>query len=489
MNSILPLIASASVGGIIGYSTNWVAIKMLFRPLEEKRIFGVRVPFTPGVVPKQRKALGSSIGSTVNNYLFTNEALKEVFENDTVNSKLHNFVKKQVNHLRQSNKTANMVLAELKIDSDTISTQLAHIIHENLDFETLGSNLQQTISPLTTKLASITVGDIASHIEDNELNKYEAKMAAFLERFLKEKLEYAESNNLSLRELLSDEVLEILKNSIQYNAPNMLAWLSKQLDSDDTKKLIEKYLADLFTGNFLGSILGGILPPATLSNMICDKFKEKLATPQTLIFVQNKLDLIFNNVSNKEIIKLIPENVTMSIPQISTVIVKEALPLLNNTLKSSLEKHGLLTLNELGEKFNYNISDLLSKQISSTVNNYLESEDNIKNLILPMVSFLLDMPISQLTQKIDNHTIKNLSNALSTIVLSFIDKYGNDFLEVLDVKSMVEKQIDKLELLQVEEIVLSVMNNQLKAITSFGLLLGAILGLILPFINTWISSL
>ncbi len=47
------LIASI-IGGIIGYLTNWIAIKMLFRPYEEKRIFGMKVPFTPGLIPKEK---------------------------------------------------------------------------------------------------------------------------------------------------------------------------------------------------------------------------------------------------------------------------------------------------------------------------------------------------------------------------------------------------------------------------------------------------
>ena len=36
------------VGAVIGYFTNMIAVKMLFFPHEEKRIFGHRVPFTPG---------------------------------------------------------------------------------------------------------------------------------------------------------------------------------------------------------------------------------------------------------------------------------------------------------------------------------------------------------------------------------------------------------------------------------------------------------
>ena len=54
MNIIIPII----VGSVIGYATNWLAIKMLFRPLREKRLLGVRLPFTPGLIPKEKIGRG-----------------------------------------------------------------------------------------------------------------------------------------------------------------------------------------------------------------------------------------------------------------------------------------------------------------------------------------------------------------------------------------------------------------------------------------------
>jgi hypothetical protein len=44
---------------------------MLFRPLDEVRIFGVRLPFTPGILPRQRRRLAVSIGAMVERELFT----------------------------------------------------------------------------------------------------------------------------------------------------------------------------------------------------------------------------------------------------------------------------------------------------------------------------------------------------------------------------------------------------------------------------------
>ncbi|MBU0929137.1 MAG: DUF445 family protein [Spirochaetes bacterium] len=53
------------VGAGIGLFTNWLAIKMLFRPLAERRILGIRVPFTPGILPRERTRISQSLGDTV----------------------------------------------------------------------------------------------------------------------------------------------------------------------------------------------------------------------------------------------------------------------------------------------------------------------------------------------------------------------------------------------------------------------------------------
>lgn len=61
------------VGAVIGYFTNLIAVKMLFFPHEEKRIFGWKVPFTPGAIPKGKARLAKAAGKIVQNDLFTRE--------------------------------------------------------------------------------------------------------------------------------------------------------------------------------------------------------------------------------------------------------------------------------------------------------------------------------------------------------------------------------------------------------------------------------
>ncbi|MDR3173350.1 MAG: DUF445 family protein [Treponema sp.] len=65
------------VGAAIGFVTNVLAIRMLFRPLRPYYLFGLRIPFTPGILPRERARLAESIGAMVERELLTPEILRE----------------------------------------------------------------------------------------------------------------------------------------------------------------------------------------------------------------------------------------------------------------------------------------------------------------------------------------------------------------------------------------------------------------------------
>jgi len=82
--NILAILVPPVLGGIIALSTNWIAIKMLFRPLNEKRIFGLRVPFTPGLIPKERDRLAKKLGEAISTHLLTPDVLADKLADPSV---------------------------------------------------------------------------------------------------------------------------------------------------------------------------------------------------------------------------------------------------------------------------------------------------------------------------------------------------------------------------------------------------------------------
>lgn len=76
------IIMTLVISGLIGYCTNYIAVKMLFRPRTEKHIFGRRVPFTPGVVPKNQPRLARALGNAVSERLLTGDDLREALTSE-----------------------------------------------------------------------------------------------------------------------------------------------------------------------------------------------------------------------------------------------------------------------------------------------------------------------------------------------------------------------------------------------------------------------
>ncbi|MCR5421249.1 MAG: DUF445 family protein [Lachnospiraceae bacterium] len=71
-------ISGPLIGGIIGYFTNMIAVKMLFYPKHEVKVFGRVLPFTPGAIPKGKERLATAIGNAVADSLLTREDVEKI---------------------------------------------------------------------------------------------------------------------------------------------------------------------------------------------------------------------------------------------------------------------------------------------------------------------------------------------------------------------------------------------------------------------------
>lgn len=93
--SVIFIIVSILIGGVIGGGTNRLAIAMLFRPYNVVRIGPWTLPFTPGLIPKRRHELARQLGRTVREYLVNGEALNRTIRNSEVQRHIVNWIKKE----------------------------------------------------------------------------------------------------------------------------------------------------------------------------------------------------------------------------------------------------------------------------------------------------------------------------------------------------------------------------------------------------------
>lgn len=63
----------------IGWLTNVVAIQMIFKPYQPWKVAGLTVPFTPGIIPKQKPRFAASMGEFIDQKLFVQERAVQSF--------------------------------------------------------------------------------------------------------------------------------------------------------------------------------------------------------------------------------------------------------------------------------------------------------------------------------------------------------------------------------------------------------------------------
>jgi uncharacterized membrane protein YheB (UPF0754 family) len=154
---LLPIIAS-----VIGWFTNYIAVKMLFHPQNPVTIFG----FTfQGVLPKRQKQMAIKIGKLVSAELFSSADLHENINNpenvvriiQQIDMKIDNYfndifpdkhpyvaklIPKQV-----TNKIKNEMLLEVQQLAPKIIDKQVDYLEENLDIEEIIKNRVELLKP------------------------------------------------------------------------------------------------------------------------------------------------------------------------------------------------------------------------------------------------------------------------------------------------------------------------------------------------------
>ncbi len=109
MGDMLTILFMAVIGAVIGGFTNLIAIKMLFRPYKAIYLFGRKLPFTPGLIPKRRDELAEQMGKLVVEHLLTADSIRKKVLTAAFRSRIINFVRLKLG----SYKTTDTTIAEL----------------------------------------------------------------------------------------------------------------------------------------------------------------------------------------------------------------------------------------------------------------------------------------------------------------------------------------------------------------------------------------
>jgi len=101
MNNFITILILTIVGGLIGWITNILAIKLMFRPIKPIKIPILNIEIL-GLIPKRKNEIASNIGEVISNELLSiddilNQALNTNSNGESFNSHITNKVKSIIN--------------------------------------------------------------------------------------------------------------------------------------------------------------------------------------------------------------------------------------------------------------------------------------------------------------------------------------------------------------------------------------------------------
>jgi uncharacterized membrane protein YheB (UPF0754 family) len=150
------------VGALIGGVTNSLAIRMLFRPYKPIYLFGKRVPFTPGLIPKRRGELADQLGKLVMEHLLTADSMKRRLENSQFQEKMEEWVKAELQNYLESGITVKEFLSRFGIENadEKLKGNLERIVESK--YEEIMTGLRS--KPLQQVLPASIVHSVQSNI-------------------------------------------------------------------------------------------------------------------------------------------------------------------------------------------------------------------------------------------------------------------------------------------------------------------------------------
>ena len=515
-------------GAIIGYFTNWLAIKMLFRPLAPKYFMGKQLPFTPGVIPSRRDELADRIGEVISTYLINDQELKRVLLEPRVHQELAEKLEQGWLHW---------------VDNEQDLAQFVDLYSETTLDDILSSALRTAQRAILLKLddpsaeayvVSLCEGWIRQ-ISVREISASESESVAAilcaawstwvsseeqmerasiaLDNLSESLLVQAANSDVTLRHILGDEAEGALEQMVYTLEPklgefaerfvlqeslaeqlteSLQGWLRKQMllgmlsafvSQERVAGLVQRLLKE--TGDFFASPNNR----SVLSQQVLQWMRVKLDDPLSLWIERlghERCRAVLLSLKKRLMQELVSPNLQdWMFAQIHAVI--------GNASSQSLAA--------LATSWNIELdSHELAKQLWDIVKGYVQQEHvqqqaeaKLRSFVhivahRPLAADVHAMAMATTSDSTDMATKQSyVFRALAELILNAAASQAAAVLQTVDITLMVCRRMKEFPLRDIETIVLSIAGHELTTITNLGGLLGALIGLLqlaLSFIET-----
>ncbi len=516
----LPYLIPPLLGALIGYVTNYIAIRMLFRPLRPWRLLGLRVPLTPGIIPAKRGELARKMGEMVGEHLLTVDDVGQAFGKESiqrelrlaVTDKLGIFLDRELGPLETL--IPDRFRARFRELVDLLRGKAVKLVFDYLQSDAFDEKLRDYLQRqgdqiLARDLASFLTPqryrDLQLHLDGKYAEFFQSpKVANAIGTYVDQKTEKLLTSDRPLREILPKDLVELLLAQLEKELPPLAEKFGGMLyDPQFRKRLVKKGKQAI--DSFLDSLGGltGLLSGFIDLNKIYDKIpafldkagdeianwlREAETQEQLAKLLRERVDGLLDRSLASYLEKLPYEKVVGVRQFIRTQVVETvqsrrtvdtALILtesaidrikdrsFDNLLRTVMPEGGV-------DKTRDQLADKLLEVIRSP-----EARTALETILTEQSEeWIYRKPLGLLSAKLPGDLRKELESAICQLVEEMLKKEAPRLVETLNVRKMVEEKVNGLDILQVEGLLMGIMQEQFKYINLFGALLGFLIGFI-----------
>ncbi|MBQ0157338.1 MAG: DUF445 family protein [Bacteroidales bacterium] len=244
---IVRLFAPVALGGIIGAFTNYIAIKMMFRPYTEKRIFGFVVPFTPGIIPKRQNDLAKAVGRVVSTNLVDADGISKMLLSDETIEKLNTKVDDIIRSLQTNEESLQSFFSRYAGEErvDALISRVKNNLEAKINSVVSDDNLGKSIAASAMSAFDERVGDgfmgmlTKNLLSDSLKDKITPKLANLINDVMR-----GDGKKMILN-IIDDEVVRFANGSVASWTSNISNEKIEELKRDVVKIYSEKVTTEL----------------------------------------------------------------------------------------------------------------------------------------------------------------------------------------------------------------------------------------------------